>query len=105
VRVWKKQKRKKKQKMEIKNNPLKVFIVVGVILIIFLMIFTIREFSQIKKEGIACMSSPFVWGAQKVAEKEDGISCSCVTHSGKTFNFDEKKMGQVQDYQYYGGGK
>lgn len=82
-----------------RNKLLKIFIIVGLLVIIILMVFLIAEFSRIATEGTACISSPFVWGARKVAEKEGGgMFCSCTTNSGKTFTFNEKKMGLVQEY-------
>ena len=85
-----------------KNKGLQLFITLGMIAMILLMVFLVKNFAQIDKEGTACMSSPFVWGARKVAEDEGGCSCSCTTPSSKSFTFNEDKMSSVIDYNYYG---
>jgi len=78
------------QKM--KNKPLRIFIVVCLVGIMILMGFMISEFSKIKSEGTACISSPFVWGAQKVAESGEDLSCNCLSSTGTTVTFNKEKM-------------
>lgn len=89
------------EKSQKKNKGLQLFIIFGMIAIIILMGFLVKNFAKIDKEGTACMSSPFVWGARKVAEKEGSVTCSCTTSSSKTFTFNEEKMSQVSNYGYY----
>ena len=74
------------------NKPLKIFIMSCLIVIIILMGFMIKEFSMIKKEGTACISSPFVWGAQKVADGGEDLSCNCIGTEGTTVSFNKEKM-------------
>lgn len=82
--------------MKTRNKGLKTFIIFAFIIIIILMLFMIKEFSQMKREGNKCISSPFVWGAQKVAKEEGSLLCSCITGSLISFSFNEDGMNNVQ---------
>lgn len=75
-----------------KNKPLKIFIMGCLIAIIILMGFMISEFSKIKREGTACISSPFVWGSQQVAKSGEDLSCNCLGSKGTLLNFNKEKM-------------
>lgn len=44
-----------------------------IIILIVAMVYMFWEFRNINKEGLACKSSPFVWGQEKA--KEQGVYC------------------------------
>jgi len=43
------------------------------------MIFMFWQFSQVDKDGVACKSQPFIYGARQMTERPnvDHVSCSC----------------------------
>jgi len=49
------------------------------IALVFGMIWTIVEFKEISRDGVACKSNPFIWGAQVMSSKQPNghMDCSC----------------------------
>lgn len=64
----------------------KVWKIMLLTVLILGMIFMFWQFSQIDKEGIACRTQPFVWGAKQMTLRPnvDHMFCSC-TVSGEDF--------------------
>jgi hypothetical protein len=81
-----------------KSKTFKIVISIAFVLIFILFVFLMTTFSKLDREGLTCMSSPFVWGARVVAEQEGGLSCTCITDSSKAFSFNEEGTSLIQDY-------
>lgn len=72
------------------------------------MIWTVVEFKQISREGIACKSNPFVWGARVMADKQPNghMQCSCQVYGddySKFYSFNEmaeNPQNRVLDVQF-----
>jgi len=64
------------------------------ILLVIGIVWTVAEFRQISKDGIACKSQPFIYGARVMAGKQSGghMDCSCQIYGddySKSYSFNE----------------
>jgi len=75
------------------------------IVLILGMIWTVVEFRQISREGVACKSNPFIYGAQIMAGKQANghMSCSCQVSGDdyfKTYSFNEVEENPERNQNY-----
>ncbi len=58
-----------------------------IVLMVLGMSYMFYELATLNKDGIACKSQPFVWGAQKMVEgkKADEMYCTCTVTGNDYF--------------------
>lgn len=66
-------------------------------------IWAVTQLTHLNKQGVACQSQPFVYGARVMAAKYDNghMYCSCsITGDGvqKTYSFDEKQENPKPEF-------
>lgn len=71
------------------------FTIIIIVILIIGIFYIGAELRRLSREGVACLSSPFVYGAKKIIEDNeiDDIDCYCTITGEKGFqsySFDEK---------------
>lgn len=86
-----------------KNNILMVILIICLLIGI---VWTVLEFKNISEEGVACISQPFVWGADKMVkglEGEGHMDCMCSIYNDVGFqsqySFNENSENPIKEQQ------
>jgi|TARA_R100000049_G_C1887921_1_gene42025 hypothetical protein len=79
-----------------KDNFYKLWSIALIIILVIGMIYMFWEFRQIDRDGIACKSQPFIWGAQQMTSRPnvEHMSCSCAITGEdyfKPYSFNEEQ--------------